>query len=623
MTRNLRHMFALSCALLAAPIVQAQSLDSEQSAFLTLINNYRAQNGAGPLQISVALQNASQWMSGDMAAKGYFSHTDSLGRDPFRRMADFGYSYAPAGENIAAGNASAQSTFNQWQASSGHQANMLNAGYKVIGIGRVYNSASPYRWYWTTNFGGVVDGGGGIPNPPTARPIISFFAASPSIVAPGQATILSWNVSGATSVSIDNGVGDVSGVTSKSVVPTQTTTYRLTASNAGGATTAMATATVNAPASDTQPPSAPATLWASAAAATRVNLQWTASTDNVGVTGYQILRNGSVLTVVPGSATTYTDNSVIGSSTYSYLVRAYDAAGNYSGFSRSAQVTTPPSYTPVTPASITAVSGSSQSAVVASAFVSPLRVRVLGASSQPVAGVTVTFTAPASGPSAMFSGSGAISTAVTDASGLASSPALIANGIAGNYSISASVSGLAPIPFPLTNTSAATPPPSSGAISIWANSFTPPNRYMTYGNAIELGVKFRSDVSGKITGVRFYKNAGNGGVHKGSLWAADGRLLATGTFTNETASGWQTLTFSSPVTIAANTTYVASYHTNSGVFAVALGYFRTQSGDNGTLHALRSGVDGPNGVLFPGAGGRFPSYGSMGDNYWVDVVFVK
>ena len=122
----------------------AQTLDSEQSAFLTLINNYRAQNGAGPLQISVSLQNSSQWMSTDMATKNYFSHTDSLGRDPFTRMAAFGYPYSPAGENIAAGNSDAQNTFNQWQTAcdpdaSGkctyaHRQNMLNPSFVVIGI---------------------------------------------------------------------------------------------------------------------------------------------------------------------------------------------------------------------------------------------------------------------------------------------------------------------------------------------------------------------------------------------------------------------------------------------------------------------------------------------------------
>jgi uncharacterized protein YkwD len=186
MTRTLRSILIFSCVLFAATTAQAQpTLDAEQTAFLTLINNYRAANGAGPLQVSIALQNASQWMSSDMAAKNYFNHTDSLSRDPFSRMAAFGYAYPTAsGENIAAGNSSAQSTFDQWKASSGHNANMLNPSYKVIGIGRAYNSASTYRWYWTTDFGGYVDAvlGGN----PTPRPTISSFTATPSVVTPGR-----------------------------------------------------------------------------------------------------------------------------------------------------------------------------------------------------------------------------------------------------------------------------------------------------------------------------------------------------------------------------------------------------------------------------------------------------
>jgi uncharacterized protein YkwD len=133
------------------------TLDSEERAFLGLINDYRAQNGIAPLQVSVTLTQASDWMSNDMALKNYFSHTDSQGRDPFVRMTAFNYKYSTAGENIAAGNASAQDTFTQWKNSPGHNANMLNANYKVIGIGRAQNSSSTYNWYWTTDFGGTVD----------------------------------------------------------------------------------------------------------------------------------------------------------------------------------------------------------------------------------------------------------------------------------------------------------------------------------------------------------------------------------------------------------------------------------------------------------------------------------
>ena len=87
---------ALSLLASGGARAQSTSLDSEQSAFLTLINNYRARNGVGPLQISLALQQSSQWMSSDMATKNYFSHTDSLGCNPFQQMAAFGYSYTPA-----------------------------------------------------------------------------------------------------------------------------------------------------------------------------------------------------------------------------------------------------------------------------------------------------------------------------------------------------------------------------------------------------------------------------------------------------------------------------------------------------------------------------------------------
>jgi hypothetical protein len=98
-----------------------------------------------------------------MATNNYFSHTDSLGRDPFERMADFGYTYNTwKGENLAAGADTAQGAFNLWKNSPGHNANMLNGNFKVIGIARVYGAGSQYGWYWTTDFGGQ----GSTPPPP-------------------------------------------------------------------------------------------------------------------------------------------------------------------------------------------------------------------------------------------------------------------------------------------------------------------------------------------------------------------------------------------------------------------------------------------------------------------------
>ena len=351
MNFNLKRLFPalILTSALVPTLAQGQTLDSEQSAFLTLINNYRAQNGAGALQVSAALQNSSMWMSTDMATKNYFSHTDSLGRDPGTRIASFGYTYYPWGENIAAGNSDAQNTLNQWinacdADASGvctyaHRMNMLNPSFKAIGIGRAYGASSTYRWYWTTDFGGVVDS---TPTPPPApAPTISSFSASPSSINAAQAANLSWSVSGATSLTIDNGVGTVTGLTSKSVAPSQTTTYTLTASNGSGSSTARATVTVNAVTKDTQAPSIPVITSATAASSKEVDLNWSASNDNVGVTGYQIFRNGTLLTSVSGATLSYADLTVTPSTAYSYTLKAYDAAGNTSSSSGAAGVTTP------------------------------------------------------------------------------------------------------------------------------------------------------------------------------------------------------------------------------------------------------------------------------------------
>ncbi len=91
---------------------------------------------------------------------------------------------------------------------------------------------------------------------------------------------------------------------------------------------------------DTQAPAAPTNLTATAASSTRVDLSWTAATDNVGVTGYDVFRNGALLTTV-GAQTTYADTTVTAATTYQYKVRARDAAANLSAFSNTASVTTP------------------------------------------------------------------------------------------------------------------------------------------------------------------------------------------------------------------------------------------------------------------------------------------
>jgi hypothetical protein len=134
-----------------------------------------------------------------------------------------------------------------------------------------------------------------------------------------------------------------------------------------------------------------------------------------------------------------------------------------------------------------------------------------------------------------------------------------------------------------------------------------------------LGVKFTSDVGGIIRGVRFYKATTNTGTHVGSLWSSSGQLLAQATFSGESASGWQMVKFSSPVTITAGTTYVASYLAPKGHYSTTAAAF-TGPLDNAPLHALANSAS-VNGVFAYGASSVFPTGAFNSTNYWVDVLF--
>jgi uncharacterized protein YkwD len=135
------------------------ALDTEEQAFLTQINSYRASNGKAALTACKSLSRASQGHSEDMRNQNYFSHTGLNGSSPWKRSCDACYSLGcgpttAMGENIAAGNTTGLGTFNQWKGSAGHNANMLNGNFKVIGIGRATGGGT-YGSYWTTVFGGA------------------------------------------------------------------------------------------------------------------------------------------------------------------------------------------------------------------------------------------------------------------------------------------------------------------------------------------------------------------------------------------------------------------------------------------------------------------------------------
>jgi hypothetical protein len=151
--------------------------------------------------------------------------------------------------------------------------------------------------------------------------------------------------------------------------------------------------------------------------------------------------------------------------------------------------------------------------------------------------------------------------------------------------------------------------------SIWQNGTPSGAVDAADTSSVNLGIQFQAATSGFISGVRFYKEVDNTGTHIGSLWSSTGSLLASGTFSSETASGWQELDFSSPVAVTAGTTYVASYFTSTGHYAATTSGLASAV-TNGPLTALASG-----GVYAYGSANAFPSLSYNASNYWVDVVY--
>jgi uncharacterized protein YkwD len=155
----------LSLALTTGRTAAEPELDTQESRFLELLNDYRAENGKPALIANPILNAAADWYATDMAVNNYYGHAqycfenfgvnqahcDSLGRWPGARVKAFGYPQG-VGENSAAGFSTADAVFAAWRNSPGHNANMLG-GYLVIGIGWKCQQGSYYGCYWVTDFG--------------------------------------------------------------------------------------------------------------------------------------------------------------------------------------------------------------------------------------------------------------------------------------------------------------------------------------------------------------------------------------------------------------------------------------------------------------------------------------
>jgi hypothetical protein len=164
--------------------------------------------------------------------------------------------------------------------------------------------------------------------------------------------------------------------------------------------------------------------------------------------------------------------------------------------------------------------------------------------------------------------------------------------------------------LPPTNLNATT-----GAVTTIFTNQTPPAP-AAQDVALELGVQFRSSISGFITGVRFYKGTGStNGADVGELYSGTGTRLAQANFGTESASGWQTVIFSTPIAVTAGTTYVAAYYNPTGWYAADDNGLATAI-TNGNLTALANG-----GVYKPGSGPVFPTLTFASSNYFVDPIF--
>jgi hypothetical protein len=156
--------------------------DAEEADLIRRLNDYRQRAGLSSLTVSPSLMAAASWKSNDLGTSAYFSH-DDFGRSWLQRLRDCGYAdTVNVAENLAAANSDGAATFEQWRTSAGHNANFLNPSMRAVGVARAFVPGSPFGWYWTADFGAVVDGS----TAPLASPPPPAPPSRPGIAADGS-----------------------------------------------------------------------------------------------------------------------------------------------------------------------------------------------------------------------------------------------------------------------------------------------------------------------------------------------------------------------------------------------------------------------------------------------------
>lgn len=139
----------------------SEDMQHQAAILLERVNQVRAENGCGPLRLSDQLMQAAQRQSVSMSEKNYVYHYTDDGIKLKDRVHATGYVYTLLGENVAAGQKTADRVFEEWMTSPGHRANILNCGYEEMGVGYVHDTQDqpvgqaqvPYYFYWTQVFG--------------------------------------------------------------------------------------------------------------------------------------------------------------------------------------------------------------------------------------------------------------------------------------------------------------------------------------------------------------------------------------------------------------------------------------------------------------------------------------
>ncbi|MFS0515834.1 N,N-dimethylformamidase beta subunit family domain-containing protein [Nostoc sp. UIC 10607] len=256
---------------------------------------------------------------------------------------------------------------------------------------------------------------------------------------------------------------------------------------------------------------------------------------------------------------------------------------------------------------ITKISGDNQTGAGATPLSNPLVVLVKNSTGNPQSGVTVNF--------AVTSGGGSVSptTVLTDTNGQASTTLTLGANPGATSPVMNTVSVTAEEVGSVTFSAYASP---SGNSQTLLTTQVPNFPNSTDNVAYELGMKFRATRGGQVATIRFWKAASETGTHIGKIWTATGTLLASVTFSNETASGWQEQLLETPVNIQANTTYVVSVNINA--YYVATYDELASSIVNGDLTSV---ADGNNGV-YNSNPNYFPTSSFRNTNYYRDIAFV-